>query len=97
MRARTRLTVPEANPDWIRSSTWNGLTQRTEFQVSTEPGWFRFIEHVHVTSTGDEWVTCYGGRDGRSPQRKTRSFQPSKIKVRRGAYVTRPHRADGDE
>jgi hypothetical protein len=48
----------------------------TELSVAGERGRFRFL--AHVVNSDDEWIDCYGGREGRE---MFRSFPPERVQV----------------
>lgn len=86
---RVRSAAPNPSP-FVKLEAWDGLTPAVEFQVTGEPGWFRFTAHVTDPATGSTWIDAVGGRGGKRPRRQQRSFPADRIRTdRRGRRVIR--------
>ena len=72
---------PQRDMSWKQSNdTYEPLDLTTGdlFKVKGEYGaTFKFVEHVVNLNTGDEWITCYGGR---KEEPAWRAFPIEKVK-----------------
>lgn len=68
------------NSGKVKSHNWGTISNGDLVKIKGERGQFTFLNHVKVSSTGDEYIEVYGGANGHL---MFRSFSTDRVRPAR--------------